>query len=178
MSKTSVFSIVKTHSQAEQIVEDLQETGFPVSEISVLLPDNEGKHDIGHVKATKAPEGATTGATTGGVTGGVLGLLAGVGALAIPGVGPFIAAGPIMAALSGAAIGATTGGVVGGLIGLGIPEIEAKRYEGKLKSGNYLIAVHAKDGDEEDRAKEIFKNAGAEDICTSSMSKAPAEATA
>jgi hypothetical protein len=178
MSKTSVFGIVKSHSQAEQIVEDLQETGFPVSEISVLLPDKEGKHDIGHVKATKAPEGATTGATTGGVTGGVLGLLAGIGALAIPGVGPFIAAGPIMAALSGAAIGATTGGVVGGLIGLGIPEIEAKRYEGKLKSGNYLIAVHAKDGDQEDRAKEIFKNAGAEDICTSSMSKAPAEATA
>ncbi len=178
MSKTSVFGIVKSLSQAEQIVEDLQEAGFSVSEISILLPDNEGKHDIGHVKATKAPEGATTGATTGGVTVGVLGLLAGIGALAIPGVGPFIAAGPIMAALSGAAIGATTGGVVGGLIGLGIPEIEAKRYEGKLKGGNYLIAVHARDGDEEDGAKEIFENAGAEDICTSSMSKAPAEATA
>ena len=178
MSKKSVFGIVKTHSQAEQIVEDLQDAGFPVSEISVLLPDNEGKHDIGHVKATKAPEGATTGATTGGVTGGVLGLLAGVGALAIPGVGPFIAAGPIMAALSGAAIGATTGGVVGGLIGLGIPEIEAKRYEGKLKSGNYLIAVHAGDGEEVDRAKEVFKNAGAEDICTSSMSKTPEAVTA
>jgi uncharacterized membrane protein len=177
MSKTSVFGIVKTHSQAEQIVEGLQDAGFAVSEISVLLPDNEGKHDIGHVKATKAPEGATTGATTGGVTGGVLGLLAGIGALAIPGVGPFIAAGPIMATLSGAAIGATTGGVVGGLIGLGIPEIEAKRYEEKLKSGNYLIAVHAEDGDEEERAKEIFENAGAEDICTSSMSKAPAETT-
>jgi len=130
MSKTSVFGIVKSHSQAEQIVEGLQDAGFPVSEISVLLPDNEGKHDIGHVKATKAPEGATT------------------------------------------------GGVVGGLIGLGIPEIEAKRYEGKLKSGNYLVAVHAKDGDEEDRAKEIFENGGAEDICTSSMSKAPAEARA
>jgi uncharacterized membrane protein len=178
MSKKSVVGIVKTHSQAEQIVEGLQDAGFPVSEISVLLPDNEGKHDIGHVKATKAPEGATTGATTGGVTGGVLGLLAGIGALAIPGVGPFIAAGPIMATLSGAAIGATTGGVVGGLIGLGIPEIEAKRYEEKLKSGNYLIAVHAGDGNEEECAKEIFENAGAEDICTSSMSKAPAETTA
>jgi hypothetical protein len=178
MSKTSVFGIVKSHSQAEQIVEGLQDAGFPASEISILLPDNEGKHDIGHVKATKAPEGATTGATAGGVTGGVLGLLAGIGALAIPGVGPFIAAGPIMAALSGAAIGATTGGVVGALIGMGIPEIEARRYEDKLKSGNYLIAVHARDGDEKDRAKEIFKNAGAEDISTSSMSKAPAEATA
>src|SRR5664279_4381543 len=146
MSKTSVFCITKSHSQAEQIVERLQTSGFPVSEISVLLPDTEGKHDIGHVKATKAPEGATTGAVAGGVTGGVLGLLAGIGALAIPGVGPFIAAGPIMAALSGAAIGGTTGGIVGVLVGLGIPEIEAKRYEEKLKSGNYLISVHTHDG--------------------------------
>ena len=178
MSKSSVFGIVKAHAQAEEIVENLQDAGFPASEISVLLPDNEGKHDIGHVKATKAPEGATTGATAGGVTGGVLGLLAGIGALAIPGVGPFIAAGPIMAALSGTAIGATTGGIVGGLVGLGIPEIEAKRYEDKLKTGNYLIAVHAHDGDEKDRAKEIFKNAGAEDISVSSMSKAPAETVA
>ena len=174
MSKDSVFGIVKTHAQAEQLVEDLQRAGFPASEISVLLPDREGKHDIGHVKATKAPEGATTGAATGGVTGGVLGLLAGIGALAIPGVGPFIAAGPIMAALSGAAIGATTGGVVGGLIGMGIPEIEAKRYEGKLKEGNYLIAVHAHDDDQQDRAKAIFETAGAEDISVSGMSKVPA----
>ena len=176
MSKDSVFGIVKTYPQAEQIVEGLQRAGFPASEISVLLPDREGKHDIGHVKATKAPEGATTGAAAGGVTGGVLGLLAGIGALAIPGVGPFIAAGPIMAALSGAAVGATTGGVVGGLIGMGIPEIEAKRYEDKLKTGNYLIAVHAHDGDAKDRAKEIFKQAGAEDISVSGMSKAPAAA--
>src|SRR6059058_4260092 len=166
MSKKSVFCIAKSRTQAEGIVERLQSAGFATSEISVLLPDTEGKHDIGHVKATKAPEGATTGAATGGVTGGVLGLLAGIGALAIPGVGPFIAAGPIMAALSGAAIGATTGGVVGGLIGMGIPEFEAKRYEEKLRSGNYLIAVHAHDDKEEDRAKHIFKNAGAEDIST------------
>ncbi len=177
MSKTSVFGIVKSHSQAEQMVERLQSAGFATSEISVLLPDDEGKHDIGHVKATKAPEGATTGAATGGVTGGVLGLLAGIGALAIPGVGPFIAAGPIMAALSGAAVGATTGGVVGGLIGMGIPEIEAKRYEEKLKSGNYLIAVHTNDGDQEDRAKEIFKNADADDITSSSMSSTPKATT-
>src|SRR5256885_16152028 len=98
------------------------------------MPDTGGRHDVGHVKATKAPEGATTGATAGGVTGGVLGLLAGIGTLAIPGVGPLIAAGPIMAALSGAAVGATAGGIAGGLIGLGIPEIEAKRYEEKLKT--------------------------------------------
>ena len=177
MSKSSVFGIVKSYSQAEQIIGGLERAGFPASEISVLLPDNQGKHGIGHVKATKAPEGATTGAAAGGVTGGVLGLLAGIGALAIPGVGPFIAAGPIMAALSGAAIGATTGGVVGALIGMGVPEIEAKRYEDKLRTGNYLIAIHVHDGDEKDRAKEIFKNAGAEDISTSKMSKAPAEAS-
>jgi uncharacterized membrane protein len=173
MSKSSVFCIAKSASQTEQIVEELQHSGFDTSEISVLMPDTGGKRDFGHVKATKAPEGATTGATAGGVTGGVLGLLAGIGALAIPGVGPFIAAGPIMAALSGAALGATTGGLVGGLIGLGIPEIEAKRYEQKLRTGNYLVAVDASDSDQVDRAKEIFKDAGAEDITTSSLSKAP-----
>src|ERR1044072_6417825 len=173
MSKTSLFGIVKTHAQAEQTVEGLQSAGFPASEISILLPDNEGKHDIGPVKATKAPEGATTGAATGGLAGGVLGLLAGIGALAIPGVGPFIAAGPIMAALSGAAIGATTGGVVGGLVGLGIPEIEAKRYDEKLKKGNYLIAVHADESEDVDRAKDIFKTAGAEDVSTVSEASVP-----
>src|SRR3954466_7186319 len=166
MSKTSVFCIAKSYSQAEQIVERLQSAGFATSEISILLPDTEGKHDIGHVKATKAPEGATTGAATGGVTGGVLGLLAGIGALAIPGVGPFIAAGPIMAALSGAAVGATTGGVVGGLVGLGIPEIEAKRYDEKLKKGKDRKSVQTAESDDVDRAKHIFKNAGAEDIST------------
>jgi uncharacterized membrane protein len=178
MSKESVFGIAKTQGIAERIVENLQNSGFATSEISILLPDTQGQHDIGHVKATKAPEGATTGGVAGGVTGGVLGLLAGIGALAIPGVGPFIAAGPIMAALSGAAIGATTGGIVGALVGLGIPEVEAKRYENKLRTGNYLIAVHVRDGDQKDRAKEIFKDAGAEDISTSSMSKAPSEKAA
>ena len=173
MSKTSVFCIVKSRGQAEQVVERLQGSGFPSSEISVLMPETEGSHDIGRVKATKAPEGATTGAAAGGVTGGVLGLLAGIGALAIPGLGPFIAAGPIMAALSGAAVGGTTGGLVGGLIGLGIPEVEAKLYEQKLRSGNYLIAVHARDNEEEKRAKEIYKNAAADDITATSMSSAP-----
>src|SRR6476659_6718995 len=172
MSK-SVFGIATTYGQAERIVERLQAQGFAASEISVLMPDTTGTRDIGHVKATKAPEGATTGAATGGVAGGVIGLLAGIGALAIPGVGPLIAAGPIMAALSGAAIGGATGGVVGGLIGLGIPEIEAKRYEEKLRSGNYLIAVHVHNSDEEKRAKDIFKAADAEDITSSSMSSVP-----
>src|SRR5438477_6797044 len=168
MSK-SVFGIAITHGQAERIVEQLQAKGFAASEISVLMPDTGGTRDVGHVKATKAPEGATTGAAT----GGVIGLLAGIGALAIPGVGPFIAAGPIMAALSGAAVGAATGGVVGGLIGLGIPEIEAKRYDEKLKKGNYLLAVHTDESEDVDRAKDIFKTAGAEDISTVSEASAP-----
>jgi hypothetical protein len=172
MSKQQVFCIAKSHSQAERIVERLKSSGFPTGEISILLPETDSKHDIAAVKATKAPEGATTGAAAGGLTGGVLGLLAGIGSLAIPGVGPFIAAGPIMAALSGAAIGGTAGGIVGGLVGLGIPEIEAKRYEEKLKTGNYLIAVHAA-GDRKDVAKEIFKTEGAEDITTSGMSSVP-----
>src|SRR6187399_1582877 len=172
MSKKSVFCIAKSQSHAEQIIENLQASGFPASEISVLLPDTQGQHDIGVVKATKAPEGTATGAATGGVAGGVIGLLAGIGALAIPGVGPFIAAGPIMAALSGMAVGAATGGVIGGLIGLGIPEIEAKRYDEKLRKGNYLIAVHTDESEDVDRAKHIFKTAGAEDISTVSEASA------
>jgi uncharacterized membrane protein len=175
MATKSVFCIAKSHSQAERIVERLQTGGFNTSDISVLMPDTGGRHEVGHVKATKAPEGATTGATAGGVTGGVLGLLAGIGALAIPGVGPLIAAGPIMAALSGAAVGATTGGIVGALVGLGIPEIEAKRYEQRLKSGNYVIAVDADDHEEVDRAKDIFKSENADDIATSSLSKTPSD---
>jgi hypothetical protein len=173
MSK-SVFCIATTQGQAERIIARLQSQGFADSEISVLLPDSAGTGDFGHVKSTKASEGIAVGATTGGVAGGALGLLAGIGALAIPGAGPFIAAGPIMAALSGAAIGATTGGLVGGLVGLGIPEIEAKRYEDKLKKGNYLISAHADDGKQVDRAKKIFEELGAEDICTVSEATAPA----
>jgi len=175
MAKTQVFCIAKGRAQAEQIIERLQVEGFPNSDISILLPDKEGKHEIGPIKATKAPEGATTGVATGGVAGGVIGLLAGIGALAIPGVGPLIAAGPIMAALSGAAVGGASGGVIGALIGFGIPEIEAKRYEDRLRAGNYLVAVHAHNDTEEDRAREIFKNADAEDITSSSMSSVPKE---
>jgi hypothetical protein len=172
MSK-SVFGIATTQGQAESIVSQLQSQGFASSEISVLLPDTSGTGDFGHVKSTKASEGVTAGATTGGVAGGAIGLLAGIGALAIPGIGPFIAAGPIMAALSGAAVGATAGGIVGGLIGLGIPEIEAKRYEEKLKKGNYLISVRTFDGDQVDRAEKIFKNAKAEDVSTISEASVP-----
>jgi len=173
MAKKQVFCIANGRPQAEQIVERLQTEGFPSSEISILLPDKEGKHEIGPVKATKAPEGATAGAATGGLAGGVIGLLAGIGALAIPGVGPLIAAGPIIGALSGAAVGGASGGLIGALVGLGIPEIEAKRYEDRLRAGNYLIAVHVQNDTEEDRAEEIFKDAGAEDITSSSMSSVP-----
>lgn len=173
MSKTSVFCITKSRAHAERIIDRLHVAGFTFSEISVLMPETDSDHDIGHVKATKAPEGTATGAATGGIAGGVVGLLAGIGAIAIPGVGALIAAGPILAALSGAAIGATTGGVVGGLIGLGIPEIEARIYEGKLKTGNYLVSVHAETNAQIARAKDIYKEQDAEDIAETSEDSAP-----
>jgi hypothetical protein len=166
MSKKSVFCIATSRSQADQIVEHLKTASFSNNDVSVLFPDKGTTRDFAHEKNTKAPEGAVAGASTGGVVGGALGWIAGIGALAIPGIGPFIAAGPIIAALSGAAVGAAVGGIAGGLIGLGIPELEAKRYEGKIKDGNILISVHAENSDEINRAKAIFKEAGAQDICT------------
>src|SRR5450432_2778529 len=166
MSKKSVFCISTTRSQADQIVGQLQSSNFSSNDISVLFPDKDTTRDFAHEKNTKAPEGAVAGASTGGVIGGALGWIAGIGALAIPGVGPFIAAGPIIAALSGAAVGAAVGGIAGGLSGLGIPELEAKRYEGKIKKGNLLISVHADSSEEITRAKDIFTKAGAQDICT------------
>src|SRR4029079_7459457 len=169
----SVFCIAATEQQAERIVDQLKASNFSNNDISVLFPDKATTRDFAHEKNTKAPEGAVTGAGTGGVIGGALGWIAGIGALAIPGVGPFIAAGPIVAALSGAAVGATVGGIAGGLIGLGIPEIEAKRYEGKVKAGNLLISVHTENSEEIKRAKEIFEAAGAQDICTTGEAEAP-----
>ena len=173
MSKKSVFCLATSRNQAEQIVDRLKTANFSNNDISVLFPDKETNRDFAHEKNTKAPEGAITGAGTGGALGGALGWLVGIGALAIPGVGPFIAAGPIMAALSGAAIGAAAGGVTGALIGMGIPELEAKRFEGKIKDGNILISVHAESSDEITRAKDIFKQAGAKDICTSGEASTP-----
>jgi hypothetical protein len=160
----AVFCIAQTESQAANIVDQLKAAGFSNNDISVLFPDKQGTKDFAHEQNTKAPEGAAAGAGTGGVVGGVFGWLVGIGALAIPGLGPFIAAGPIMAALSGAAAGAALGGISGALIGMGIPEYEAKRYEGKVKSGNILISVHTEDSNERSRAKDIFERAGAEDI--------------
>src|SRR5512147_544941 len=132
MSKKSVFCIATSREQADQIVDRLKTANFSHNDISVLFPDKDTTRDFAHEKNTKAPEGAVAGAGTGGVLGGALGWIVGIGALAIPGVGPFIAAGPIMAALGGAAIGATMGGIAGGLIGMGIPELEAKQYETKV----------------------------------------------
>lgn len=166
----AVFCIATSYAQAERIVDSLKNAGFGNNDISVLLSDKEGTRDFAHQKSTKAPEGAATGAGTGGVLGGVLGWLVGIGSLAIPGVGPFVAAGPIMAALGGAAVGATVGGLTGALVGLGIPEFEAKQYEGKLKQGNILISVHSENSTETDRAKKIFETAGAQDIASSTES--------
>jgi len=168
MANKAVFCLAGNEAQAVTIVDRLKAAGFSNNDISVLLPDKGSTREFAHEKGTKAPEGALTGAGTGGVLGGVLGWLVGIGALAIPGLGPFIAAGPIMAALSGAAIGATTGGVVGALVGMGIPEYQAKRYEARLREGRILISVHSDNSDETKRAKEIFEQAGAEDIASSS----------
>ena len=172
MSKKSVFCTASTRTQAERIVDELKAANFSSHDISVLFPDRSTTHDFAHEKSTKAPEGAVAGASTGGVVGGALGWIAGIGALAIPGVGPFIAAGPIIAALSGAAAGAAVGGIAGGLIGLGIPEIEARRYDGKIKNGNLLVAVHTENPDRISRARKIFTRAGAEDICTTGVTSA------
>src|SRR5512138_1647664 len=162
MAKKSVFCLARDEAQAVRIVDNLKSAGFSNNDISVLLPDKGSTREFAHEKGTKAPEGAVTGAGTGGVLGGVLGWLVGIGSLAIPGLGPFIAAGPIMAALSGAAIGATAGGIVGALVGMGIPEYEAKRYENRLREGRILLSVHSENSDETKRAKEIFERAGAE----------------
>ena len=173
MSKKSVFCIVTNYNQADLIVSRLKDAGFSNNDISVLFPDRDTTRDFAHEKNTKAPEGIATGAGTGGVLGGALGWLAGIGALTIPGVGPFIAAGPIMAALSAAAVGATIGGVAGGLIGLGFPEFEARRYESKIKAGNILLSVHTEGSREISVAEKIFKAAGAEDICTTGEAGVP-----
>jgi hypothetical protein len=165
---TAVFGIYKTVQSAEAAVDQLISAGFSNSAISVLLPDDESSRAFAHEKNTKAPEGTTTGAATGGVVGGTLGLLAGIGALAIPGVGPLIAAGPIMAALAGVGVGGAVGGVVGALVGLGIPEYEAKRYEGAVKNGGTLLSVHCDTSEQIDTAKASLKETGAQDIASAS----------
>ena len=169
---TAVFGIYPTYESVEAAVDALRAAGFRNTDISVLFPENVGTKDFAHEKHTKAPEGATTGAGTGLVVGGTLGWLAGIGALAIPGVGPFIAAGPIRAALAGAGVGGAVGGIAGALVGMGIPEYEAKRYEGRIRNGGILLSVHSDNSEWTKKAKDILENTGAQDISSAGEASA------
>lgn len=172
MSKnTAVFGIYPNQDALELGIDALRSAGFRNTDISVLFPENEGTKDFAHRRGTKAPEGASTGAGTGAVVGGALGWLVGIGALAIPGIGPFIAAGPIMAALAGAGVGGAVGGLTGALVGLGIPEYEAKRYEGRITKGGILLSVHADDAEWTKRGQTILEQTGAEDIASAGETK-------
>jgi hypothetical protein len=162
----AVFGIYPDQLTAEDAVDTLKDAGFRNTDISVLFPDNQGSKDFAHEKHTKAPEGAVTGGSSGAVIGGALGWLAGIGALAIPGIGPFIAAGPLMGLLGGIGVGSAIGGLAGALIGFGIPEYEAKRYEGRIKRGSILLSVHCDDTDWARRAKNILTQTGAEDVAS------------
>lgn len=163
---TAVFGIYPDRHAVEEAVDRLRAAGFRSTDVSVLFPDNQGTKDFAHEKNTKAPEGVTTGAIAGGITGGVLGWLTGIGALAIPGLGPLIAAGPIVAALAGAGAVGTVGGIVGALVGMGIPEYEAKRYEGRIREGGVLLSVHCDSSDWIKRAKEMLETTGAQEIAS------------
>lgn len=169
----AVYGIYTNREHAEEAVESLRASGIRAEDLSVLLPDNIGTKDIGYEKHTKAPEHATTGAATVGVVGGALGWLMGIGALAIPGVGPFIAAGPIMAMLAGFGAGSIIGGLGGALVGLGVPEYEAKRYEGRIRSGGALLSIHCPEGVNVSRAKELLLHTGAEDISVGEEASVP-----
>jgi len=171
-SNTSVYGIFRDRFHAENGIDRLRASGFRAEDISLLLPDNISNKDMKVEGNSKAPEGAVTGGALGAATGGVLGWLVGIGTLAIPGVGPFIAAGPIMAALAGMGAGATLGSVSGALIGAGLPEYEAKRYEGRVKAGGVLISIHCDNSDWTKRAKETLESLGAEDISSSGEASA------
>jgi len=170
---SSVYCLVKSSAQAARIADELRTSGFSANDISALFPDNQGTRDFAHENSTKAPEGTAIGAGSGALLGGALGWLAGVGSLAIPGVGPLIAAGPIMATLAGAATGGIAGGLTGALVGMGIPEYEAQMFEGKLREGNILMAVHTDDSEEAARARQIFSDHDAEAISTGAEASVP-----
>jgi hypothetical protein len=172
VSNTAVFGLYPSRPAVEEAVDALQSAGFRSTDISVLLPENLGTKDFAHEKNTKAPEGATAGGVSGAVIGGTLGWLAGIGMLAIPGIGPLLAAGPIVAALAGAGAGGALGGITGALVGMGIPEYEAKRYEGRVKSGGILLSIHSDNMDWTKRAKQILGRTGAEDISSTSEASA------
>ena len=163
---TAVFGIYRDRPTVQNAIDQMIKAGFRTEDISVLFPDNTGTKDFAHEKHTKAPEGTATGATAGGAIGGTLGLLAGIGALAIPGVGPFIAAGPIMSALAGLGVGSAVGGLIGALVGMGIPEYEAKRYEGRIKAGGILVSVHCDNSDWVKRATDLLRQSGADDVAS------------
>jgi len=169
----AVFGIYSSRSRAEAAVGSIRDAGFAATDVAILMPETLSNREVGTEKATKGPEGTTAGATSGAVIGGVLGWLVGIGSLAIPGLGPFIAAGPIVAALAGVGVGGAVGGLTGGLIGLGIPEYEAKRYEGRLTQGGVLLSVHCDTSQEIDRAKAILEATGAEDISSTTESSVP-----
>jgi hypothetical protein len=168
----AVFGIYPDQLTAEDAVDSLKDAGFRNTDISVLFPDNQGSKDFAHQKSTKAPEGAVAGGASGAVIGGTLGWLAGIGALAIPGAGPFIAAGPLMGMLGGIGVGTTVGGLTGALIGLGIPEYEARRYEGRIRRGGILMSVHCDDSDWARRARNVLDRTGAQDIASAGEARA------
>jgi len=174
---TAAFGIYSTRGGVERAVDALKAAGYRNTDISVLFPVNEGSKDFAHEKNTKAPEGATAGGATGAIVGGTLGWLAGIGSLAIPGIGPFIAAGPIMAALAGVGAGGAVGAVAGSLIGMGIPEFEAKRYEGRVKDGGILLSVHCDDSSWTKRAKKILEDTGAENVSSTGEASSDIDAT-
>lgn len=174
---SSVYCLVKTHAQAARIADRLRTAGVASDDVSALFPDSQGTHDFAHENSTKTPEGAAVGAGTGAILGGAVGWLAGIGTLAIPGVGPLIAAGPILALLAGVATGGVAGGLVGALVGMGIPEYEAQRYEGKLREGNILLAVHTDDAEESARVRQIFTDEQGEAISTGAEAAVPSKGT-
>lgn len=173
----AVFGIYPDQETVANAVEALKHAGFRNTDISVLFPENPGSKDLGHEKHTKAPEAAVAGASSGAIIGGALGWLVGIGAIAIPGIGPFVAAGPIVAMLSGIGVLGTVGGLTGALVGVGIPEYEAKRYEGRIRGGGILLSVHCDNSDWVKRAKEVLVHHGATDVAASGEAKADFAAT-
>lgn len=169
----AILAMFDTYPEAEAVIDRLVATGFLRDNVSVLFPDRGGRHDVVHEHHTKAPEGAVAGASAGSVVGGTLGLLAGVGALAIPGLGALLVAGPIVAALSGVAVGGAVGGFTGALVGMGVPEIQAKVYDGKVRDGNLLVAVHIDDRLQVSVVKRILREGGAHDVCTTFEAEVP-----
>jgi len=163
---TAAFGIYATRTHEEEAVDALKAAGFRSTDISVLFPENIGSKDFAHEKHTKAPEGVAAGAVPGAVVGGALGWLAGIGALAIPGIGPLVAAGPIVAALAGVGAVGALGAIAGALIGFGMPEYEAKRYEGRVRHGGILLSVHCDDHEWTKKAVDILRHTGAEDIAS------------